>query len=183
MSRQVIDKVGKRFGNLVVLERAPSPSRGYINWLCECVCGARVVRRASNLSNHTKPNASCGCKLKERLTGNKHGRTHGLTGTPAYVMWGRVKHRAKKNDIPFDLSYEDIEIPTHCPVLGIPLLFVPSKLRVPSDNSPSLDRLDPSKGYVKGNVCVMSYRANMLKNNATAAELERIARWMRGAVL
>lgn len=43
-----------------------------------------------------------------------------------------------------------------------------------SDMSPSLDRLIPSKGYVKGNVVVVSWRANRLKNNASLADLRAL---------
>jgi hypothetical protein len=47
------------------------------------------------------------------------------------------------------------------------------------DNSPSLDRIDTSKGYVKGNVWVISWRANKLKSDATLAELESIVLALR----
>jgi hypothetical protein len=50
------------------------------------------------------------------------------------------------------------------------------------DSSPSLDRIDNSKGYVKGNVAVISFRANTLKNNATADELRAIANFMDEAM-
>lgn len=48
-----------------------------------------------------------------------------------------------------------------------------------SDSIPSLDRLDSTRGYVRGNVAVISWRANKLKNSARVEELERIAAWMR----
>lgn len=42
-------------------------------------------------------------------------------------------------------------------------------------NAASLDRIDNSKGYVRGNVMVISLRANAIKNNATAEELTAVA--------
>jgi len=56
-----------------------------------------------------------------------------------------------------------------CPILGIPLI---PGIGAQSPNSPSLDRIIPSLGYVKGNIAVISYRANAMKNDATIDELE-----------
>ena len=77
---------------------------------------------------------------------------------------------------------EDIVIPTHCPVLGIPL--VPKvgqgrKNRHEIGDSPTVDRVDNSKGYIPGNICVISGRANHLKSNATIEEVEAILRYMK----
>lgn len=69
----------------------------------------------------------------------------------------------------FNIDMLDIVIPDMCPLLGIPLLRASVGRKV--HGSPSLDRIDPSKGYIKGNVWVISTRANTLKNNATLEEL------------
>jgi hypothetical protein len=77
----------------------------------------------------------------------------------------------------FNLRLQDIEVPTHCPILGIELR---RNDRIgPGPASPSLDRIDSTKGYIRGNVRVISFRANALKSNATAEEHEAIARYMR----
>jgi hypothetical protein len=73
----------------------------------------------------------------------------------------------------FDLEVSDIVIPSHCPVLGVPLDCAAKR---PSANLPSLDRIDNSKGYVKGNVWVISWRANVVKGSATHAELRALVR-------
>ena len=70
--------------------------------------------------------------------------------------------RAAKKGREFNIELCDITIPNTCPVLGTPMV------------APSLDRIDSSKGYVKGNVRVISKRANMLKNNATIEEIELV---------
>ena len=87
----------------------------------------------------------------------------------------RVKSRAKKLGIPFDLDAKDIEVVDYCPVLGIELVKKPDKQGY-SPNSLSLDRIYPERGYVKGNVRVISARANLLKNDATIEELELVLR-------
>jgi hypothetical protein len=69
---------------------------------------------------------------------------------------------------------DDISIPDHCPILGIPL-FPRRGKQGGSDNSPSLDRIEGKFGYVKGNVIVISNRANRLKSDATIKELRDIA--------
>ena len=85
------------------------------------------------------------------------------------IKW--AKHRAKKKGLAFDLTVDDIEIPSHCPVLAIELALGHDK---PGDNSPSLDRIDPKKGYIRGNVHVVSYRANRLKADASFLELLQV---------
>lgn len=89
-------------------------------------------------------------------------------------MLYRVKNRAKRLGIPFDLERTDISIPDFCPVLGIELIYRGGVGSGYHANSPSLDRIKPSLGYVKGNVRVISARANLLKNDASVEELERV---------
>jgi hypothetical protein len=45
--------------------------------------------------------------------------------------------------------------------------------------SPTLDRIDNSKGYIVGNVWVISMRANRLKSDATVDELMMLATNLR----
>lgn len=88
-----------------------------------------------------------------------------------------AKRRAKKKNIPFDLTPEDIRVPSVCPVLKIPLRpSVPGTGK--NDNAPSLDRIIPGLGYVPGNVLIISWRANHLKRDATAEELKLVADWL-----
>lgn len=90
----------------------------------------------------------------------------------------RTKNRAKKLSIPFDLTLDDIYIPDVCPVFGVPFDFTMSGGR-PRDNSPSIDKFIPILGYVKGNVYIISHRANFLKSNASLTEMEQIVSYMR----
>jgi hypothetical protein len=86
--------------------------------------------------------------------------------------------RARKHSLPFDITADDLTMPEFCPVLGIKLEpNVGGKKS--SDNSPSLDRVIPSLGYVKGNVCIISNRANMIKNCGTLEEHQKIVNYLR----
>ena len=90
---------------------------------------------------------------------------------PIPHMLAVAKSRAKKKGLPFSLKREDITVPDRCPVFGLPLRTSRGRL---SRDSPSLDRIHNSKGYVPGNVIVVSLRANHLKLDATIDELRTL---------
>lgn len=89
-------------------------------------------------------------------------------------MFTRVKSRALKNSIPFEIDVSDIIIPEYCPVLNIKLVPKRGIGRGYYPDSPSLDRINPTLGYVKGNVRVISGRANLLKSDASLEELKLV---------
>lgn len=91
----------------------------------------------------------------------------------------RARRRAKKFGVEFNITESDIVIPKRCPVLGIRMSRRPGRACA---DSPSLDRINPKRGYVRGNVWVISWRANRLKGDATVAELERLVRAIKIAV-
>ena len=93
-------------------------------------------------------------------------------------MWERSKRRARKKGFEHTITYADINIPTHCPLLGIPLFRAEGQDGSRS-NSPSLDRIDSSRGYTPDNVWVISNKANSIKSNATLEELEQLASGLR----
>lgn len=86
------------------------------------------------------------------------------------VHWFNGKRQnARKDGIDFDIDLEDVPIPEKCPLIGIKLEFGKGK---PWAHSPTIDRIDPEKGYIKGNVWVVSHKANTMKSNATLDEVE-----------
>lgn len=102
----------------------------------------------------------------------KRGKTE---RTKEYWLYHGCKHRAKRDGIEFDLEIEDIVVPEHCPVLGLPLSRE-NKRNLP--NSPSVDRLNNEKGYVKGNISVMSWRANKLKSDGKLEEFRNLVKFL-----
>ena len=46
-------------------------------------------------------------------------------------------------------------------------------------HTPTIDRIDNNKGYIPGNVAVISWRANALKKDASTEEVEKLLVWMR----
>lgn len=93
------------------------------------------------------------------------------------ALFLEAKARAKVRGVAFEIEAEDIPpMGETCPLLGHP--FPPPDVRG-TPFSPSLDRIDPTKGYLKGNVWIVGYRANLIKNDGTAEEHEKIALAMR----
>ncbi len=111
-------------------------------------------------------------KAEERLAKYKEWRRRNFATYTLMIL----RKRSRDKGIPFNLDASDLMLPEVCPVLGIKLRNNVARAR---DNSPAVDRIVPSKGYVKGNVCVISQRANMLKSSATVDELEAVLRYMK----
>lgn len=102
-------------------------------------------------------------RMEERVYDNDYDRIRG------YII-RNSKYMAKRRGIHFDLKYTDFEAPEYCPILNIKLKY----LTEGNANDPahaSLDRIDNSKGYIKGNVIVISRLANAMKNAATFDQL------------
>ena len=81
-----------------------------------------------------------------------------------------AKKRAKRKGIVFTILKEEIHIPSYCPLLGIPLMKNPNG-RYQWDNSATIDKIDNNKGYVVGNVWVVSSLANLIMSSATAEQI------------
>ena len=82
----------------------------------------------------------------------------------------RSKSRAKKLNIEFNITIDDIILTEYCPLLNIKLDYI--KKEQNNINAASLDRIDNTKGYVKGNVMIISVLANTMKSNATLEQLD-----------
>jgi hypothetical protein len=89
-----------------------------------------------------------------------------------------AKARCNSNGTEFDIELEDLApYPIICPVLGVELDWL-AEGRGGTDYSPSLDRLDPTRGYIKGNVAIISNKANRIKNDGNIEEVAAVLRWL-----
>ena len=97
---------------------------------------------------------------------------------PIRYLLNQVRYRARKAGYECDLTVDDLEVPEVCPVFGIPLHYTAGGR---TKNSYSLDRVDNSKGYVKGNVRVISFWANQMKGDMSIDQVEALLRYMKGS--
>ena len=167
--RPHFDMSGEVFGRLTVMHRCASNGHGgKPRWHCKCECGREVDLQGYKLRNGG--NKSCGCFRRDRMGGLY--RTHGLSKTIEYKMFYDARKRAAKLGLPFSIVPDDILVPAACPVLGIAL---DSSDR---DHTPSLDKIIPAKGYTPENICVISFKANRIKSDASLDELILISQYI-----
>lgn len=100
---------------------------------------------------------------------------------PERVLWSMAKRRAKEKKLKFSIYSTEIKIPVTCPILDIPIIkvYTKGKRSGPTPNSPSIDRIDNTKGYIKNNVQVISHQANTMKANASPEQLIKFANWIK----
>jgi len=94
-----------------------------------------------------------------------------------YKKYKAKVYRCTQDKIQFDLAFEEIYWPVNCPVLGMPLDYY-------SKNGPNVatfDRIDPKLPYVKGNVNIISFRANTIKSDGTVEDLEKVINYLKMA--
>lgn len=107
---------------------------------------------------------------KEKYSSDKReSRLRNIT----HSIWKKAKDRALKYGLDFDIEESDIVIPEICPILEVPIVF---GTKDNYEYSPSIDRIDNSKGYVKGNIQIISKKANSMKNSASIDELRKFCK-------
>lgn len=109
--------------------------------------------------------------IEWQLTRRKQIKEYRVTNKVS-VMLEQARVRAKRKGADFTITVDDIIIPEYCPLLNIKLESTNVARRW---NSPSLDRIDNTKSYIKGNIRVISYLANSMKTNATLDQLRLFA--------
>lgn len=137
------------------------------------------------------------CRSTYFANGGREQQRAYRQANPVLTMTARIvggaRARAKENNLPFDIDLdyvramvgENAQDASHCPVFKCPLDWscYRGNESKPLPNSPSLDRIDPERGYVKGNVWIISYRANVIKNDATHEELKLVTKAVGEAIV
>ena len=129
---------------------------------------------------------------RDSLTSNckkcikKHATANPITSQTRNMV-NKARSRAQAKHLEFNLDREYVRslVVTHCPILNIPLEWSCNRNNGHSAMaaSPSLDRIDPAKGYVKGNVWIISHRANRIKSDATHEELKLVTKAVGEAIV
>lgn len=184
-----VDLTGQKFGRLTVTSLSKTRQHTHYLWNCVCDCGTkRKVRTNSLRTGNTK---SCGCLMRESVSG-KNGwqakrsmATADGTWIPSDDEWyqraARLMFHAKRTGV--KVGFKSVAefvvhlrkvMPKKCPVFNETLV---KGKKTPHDWSPSIDKIDPSKGYVAGNVQVISMLANAMKNRANKKQLRQFSTW------
>jgi hypothetical protein len=134
------------------------------------ICKVEKENTAFNKNNTRYDGIQSTCKSCQQEKGKKYKKEN-----PEKRTLSNIRQRAKRLEIPFDLELSDLEKVDRCPVFNFPL----ERGKGHSYKaSPSVDRIDPTKGYTKDNIQIISNFANTMKQDATKEQLLQFADWI-----
>lgn len=176
-------KVGSIFGKLIVIkevEKSIKYAKTDRMYLCKCICGNNKICRRSRLLRGD--NTSCGCLMKSHL--QNHGSPLAEIDISS-MLWQRLKVNAKKRNIEFNITKHYIlnlffEQNQRCAISNILLKMPMRKDDRKRKDLASLDRIDNTKGYIKGNVRWILWEINRMKWDMSDEELHNMCKLILG---
>jgi len=134
------------------------------------ICGVSKELNSDNFRRSPNQRWRWQCKKCEGKRVLRWMKNH-----PEKEMLQAARSRARHAGLPFDITATDIVIPETCPVFGVKLQ---RGTREAHEWAPSLDRNKPELGYVRGNVRVISNKANRLKSDASLDEFRQLVAYL-----
>jgi hypothetical protein len=161
------------FKHSSLFPKNPRKANGLGVWCKDCVNQQRREQQYWKTSGDTrKQRAKDDPEYRDYLREQK--RLNARKNIESTIL-SSARTRAKKKGYEFDLDISDIIIPKICPILEVPIVIGDKN---GYEYTPSIDRIDNSKGYVKGNIQIISKKANSMKNSASPEELLKFAEWV-----
>lgn len=125
-------------------------------------------------SEHHRTYKNRSSKILERFKNKKYYLNKSIEES----LYRNAKRRCKETGLDFTIELSDIpKMPKHCPITGLELRRGEGSIQ---EYSPTLDRIDNSKGYIPGNVQIISNRANKRKSDLTLDEIKRLYEYCFG---
>jgi hypothetical protein len=168
---------GRNFQHLTVLcrDRAPSERKSRAaRWLCQCVCG-NVISVSSEHLLHRHLN-SCGCRRERPDCQREKNYAWKGCGEIHGTVWRELRRGAKERNLEFAITIAEgwalfLAQDRRCALSGQLLHF--SLRHKDSLRTASLDRINPDKGYIPGNVQWVHKDLNRMKWDMQQADFLR----------
>lgn len=163
----LIDLTGQVFSYLTVIRRIKGDKSGAF-WECRCVCGKLHITRSKSL--RVGDSKSCGCKRIRKYKDYKN--IHGS-------YWNSLKKGADKRNLDFNITikyaWKLFEKQNRtCALTGVDI-HLEINYHIKKDiQTASLDRIDPTKGYIRGNVQWIHKNLNWMKMDFQQEEFIKI---------
>jgi hypothetical protein len=173
------DLTGLKFGKLTALRPSGKSNHYGIIWIVRCECGKEFEKGASELIRKPRRKnqipQSCGCYGKR----NRSPKYKGI-GDLSHTKFHNIQNSAKERNLLFKITIRQawnlfIKQNGKCALTGISITLNPKSV-VEGANTASLDRIDNSKGYVRGNLQWVHVRINFMKH---AMSQEEFVQWCR----
>jgi hypothetical protein len=183
---KIISKRANTIKNNSTLAEMEKLVNGIENWKKPEIDKTERKRKAGKKTEIGQSKKICSLCCEEKNTEEFHknnGTKAGISNRciKCTSLSSMIKNAKQRNKNPVEINAwflcQLAKNLKYCPILGEPLLFGGTgKLQ---DNSASIDRFDPSKGYTEDNVWIISHKANRMKSDANLEEIKKVYEYMK----